>query len=164
MTSNPDIGSQNCGSARINGGVVTLKGDAGQPVALFLRDSLDLKGTKIGCGNGECGACTIVVDGQAICSCLLPLHRIDGADILTIEGLSTGDALHPIQQALHDHGAFQCGFCTPGMVMSIYALLAENPAPNRDEIVSALQGNLCRCSGYVKLIEAVESLAARSKS
>lgn len=147
------------GMASINGAEVALDGDPGQPVALFLREALGLRGTKIGCGNGECGACTILVDGAAVCSCLLPLHRVRNARILTIEGMARDGSLHPIQAALKEHGAFQCGFCTPGMVMSIHALLQENPAPSERDIRDALQGNVCRCSGYVKLLEAVRSLS-----
>ena len=157
----PELGLPPAGAARINGREVTLAGDARMPVAVFLRDVAGLRGTKIGCGNGECGACTIVVNGAAMCSCLLPLHRINGAEVLTIEGLSRTEDLHPIQYELKQSGAFQCGFCTPGMVMSIYALLSENPSPDESEIREALQGNVCRCSGYVKLLEAVRALAAR---
>ncbi len=146
------------GETRINGASVKLRGEQRMAVAAFLRDVLDLKGTKIGCGNGECGACTIVVNGDAVCSCLLPLHRIDGAEVITIEGLSRDGALHPIQATLKDFGAFQCGYCTPGVTMSLFALFSADPQPEEMAVLEALQGNICRCSGYVKLLEAVDAL------
>jgi len=152
------------GIASINGAEVVLYGDPGRPVAFFLREELGLRGTKIGCGSGECGACTILVDGVAVCSCLLPLHRVRNASILTIEGMASEGLLHPIQTALKEHGAFQCGFCMPGMVMSIHALLQDNPTPSEQDIRDALQGNVCRCSGYVKLLEAVRSLCGGATS
>jgi aerobic-type carbon monoxide dehydrogenase small subunit (CoxS/CutS family) len=149
------------GEARINGQPTPLTGDPAQPVAQYLRTTLNMRGTKIGCGNGECGACTICVDGEAVCSCILPLHRVDGRAVLTIEGMAVDGGLHAIQAELKAHGAFQCGYCTPGMVMSIHALLRETPAPSEADIRDGLQGNVCRCSGYVKMIEAVQALAAR---
>ena len=127
----------------------------------FLRETVGLTGTKIGCGNGECGACTVLMDGRAVCSCLMPLGRAQGRRIETIESLGDPDDLHPIQRTLVERGAFQCGFCTPGVVMSLVALLEENPKPDDDEIRSALQGNLCRCSGYVKLLEAVKEIVGK---
>ena len=148
------------GETRLNGRPTPLAGDPGQPVAHYLRNELGMRGTKIGCGNGECGACTINVDGEAVCSCILPLHRIEGHDVLTIEGMAADGRLHAIQAELKARGAFQCGYCTPGMVMSIHALLRETPAPTDAQIRAGLQGNVCRCSGYVKLIEAVRALAA----
>jgi len=135
--------------------------DPAMPLAVFLRDHLKLRGTKIGCGNGECGACTVLMDGRAVCSCLMPLGRAQGRRIETIESLGDPDDLHPIQRTLVERGAFQCGFCTPGVVMSLVALLEENPKPDDDEIRSALQGNLCRCSGYVKLLEAVKEIVGK---
>lgn len=124
-------------------------------LALFLREELELSGTKIGCGNGECGACTIILDDQAVCSCLVPLGRTAGRQIETIESLGSPDDLHPLQSKLVEHGAFQCGFCTPGVLMSLVALLRATPKPTNAEIRVALQGNLCRCTGYVKLLEAI---------
>ena len=135
--------------------------DPAMPLAVFLRDHLKLRGTKIGCGNGECGACTVLMDGRAVCSCLMPLGRAQGRRIETIESLGDPDDLHPIQRTLVERGAFQCGFCTPGVVMSLVALLEENPKPDDDEIRSTLQGNLCRCSGYVKLLEAVKEIVGK---
>ncbi|MDO8300892.1 (2Fe-2S)-binding protein [Lacisediminimonas sp.] len=125
-------------------------------LANFLRDELGLRGTKIGCAAGECGACTVLLDGLPVCSCLVPVGRCEGRAVSTIEGVALADgALHPIQKALVEHGAFQCGFCTPGMVMSIVALAARPTRPTDEDIRRALQGNICRCSGYVKLLETV---------
>ena len=145
----------------VNGENRAADADPAMPLAVFLRDHLKLRGTKIGCGNGECGACTVLMDGRADCSCLMPLGRAQGRRIETIESLGDPDDLHPIQRTLVERGAFQCGFCTPGVVMSLVALLEENPKPDDDEIRSALQGNLCRCSGYVKLLEAVKEIVGK---
>jgi carbon-monoxide dehydrogenase small subunit len=139
----------------VNGQTCETSSDPAAPLAIVLREELSLRGTKIGCGNGECGACTVILDGRAICSCLVPLGRAEGRQVETIESLGSPDNLHPVQQKLVDRGAFQCGFCTPGVVMSLMALLNETPHPSDAEIKSALQGNLCRCSGYVKLLEAI---------
>ena len=125
-----------------------------------LRDKLGLTGTKYACGAGDCGACTVLIDGKPSFSCLTLAVTAKGKSILTVEGLAEGNELHPIQQAFVDKGAIQCGFCTPGMILSAKALLDENPEPTREEIKSALAGNLCRCTGYVKILDAVESAAA----
>jgi aerobic carbon-monoxide dehydrogenase small subunit len=125
----------------------------------FLRDNLGLTGTKRGCGVGECGACTIIMDGRTVASCIVPAAAADGAEILTVEGLSDGDKLHVLQRAFIDHGAVQCGFCTPGMLLSAKALLDTNPTPTREEIRVAISGNACRCTGYSKIVDAVESVA-----
>ena len=125
-----------------------------------LRDGLGLTGTKYACGAGDCGACTVLIDGRPSFSCLTLAVTAKGKSILTIEGVAEGNELHPIQQAFVDQGAVQCGFCTPGMILATKALLDENPEPNRDEIKTALAGNLCRCTGYVKIIDAVEAAAA----
>ncbi|MBI4334693.1 MAG: (2Fe-2S)-binding protein [Chloroflexi bacterium] len=128
-----------------------------------LRDELALTGTKMGCESGHCGACTVLIDGKAVKSCLILAYQVRGKKILTIEGLAgsgTG-SLHPLQQSFLDHFAIQCGFCTPGMVMSATALLDENPEPSEDEIRKALTGNICRCTGYTKVVEAI--MAARRK-
>lgn len=142
----------------VNGQSQETDSDLVTPLAVYLREELDLRGTKIGCGNGECGACTVMIDGRAVCSCLVPLGRTVGCRIETIESLGTPNNLHPIQQKFVERGAFQCGFCTPGMVMSLIALLRRNENPSDVEIRTALQGNLCRCSGYVKLLEAINEI------
>ncbi|MCD6494953.1 (2Fe-2S)-binding protein [Candidatus Bipolaricaulota bacterium] len=124
-----------------------------------IRDDLQLTGTKEGCGEGECGACTVLIDGKAVVSCLILAPQVDGKEILTIEGLAPGEELHPIQRAFVEKGAVQCGFCTPGFIMSTYALLTSNIDPSDEEILAALEGNLCRCTGYAKIIEAVRYAA-----
>lgn len=130
-------------------------------LADVLRDRLGLTGTKKGCGQGECGACTVIVDGKAVNSCMIPAARVEGCRVITIEGLQKAGKPHPIQQAFIDAGAIQCGFCTPGMILSTKALLDEKPHPTSEEIRTALAGNICRCTGYVKIEQAVE-LAARA--
>ena len=125
-----------------------------------LRDKLGLTGTKYACGAGDCGACTVLIDGKPSFSCLTLAVTAKGKSNLTIEGVADGNELHPIQQAFVDQGAIQCGFCAPGMILSVKALLDENPGPTRDEIKTFLAGNLCRCTGYVKIVEAVEAAAA----
>ncbi|MGC8817304.1 MAG: (2Fe-2S)-binding protein [Candidatus Hadarchaeum sp.] len=128
-----------------------------------IRDELGLKGTKYGCGTGECGACTVLLDGKPILSCLTLAVAVNGRDITTIEGIGTDENLHPIQQAFIDAGAIQCGYCTPGMIISAKALLDRNPNPSEEEIRQAIKGNLCRCTGYVKIIEAIKLAAERMR-
>lgn len=128
----------------------------------WLREELALRGTKNGCGIGACGACTVLVDGRPRRACVTTVAKAEGKSVLTIEGLEGADgSLHPIQQSFMDAGAIQCGFCTPGMVLATYALLESNPDPTREEIAKALRGNLCRCTGYFQIIEAVQSAASR---
>jgi carbon-monoxide dehydrogenase small subunit len=149
---------------KLNGESVTVEVEPFELLVDVLRDKLGLTGTKIGCSEGECGACTVIMDGRAVLSCLLPAIKAHGREVVTIEGLSSGDQLHPLQRAFIEKGAVQCGYCTPGMIMSAKALLDENPRPSADEIEEAMAGNLCRCTGYLQIIEAVESaLALRSK-
>jgi aerobic carbon-monoxide dehydrogenase small subunit len=124
-----------------------------------LREDLCLTGTKEGCGEGECGACSVIVDGEAINSCLIPVCQLQGANILTVEGLSRDGRLDPLQQAFLECGAAQCGICTPGMLISARSLLDVNPRPTREEIRAAIAGNLCRCTGYIKIIDAIERTA-----
>ncbi|MBU1297529.1 MAG: (2Fe-2S)-binding protein [Bacteroidetes bacterium] len=121
----------------------------------LLRDELGLTGTKRGCEIGECGACTVLINGEAVNSCLVLAPQIDGKELLTVEGLMAEGKLHPLQQSFMDHDAVQCGFCTPGMLMSSKALLDENPNPAEEEIRTAISGNLCRCTGYVQIVEAI---------
>jgi carbon-monoxide dehydrogenase small subunit len=125
----------------------------------LIRDALELKGTKEGCGVGECGACTVIVDGKAVNSCLMLAAQLDGRTVQTIEGLGRPEALHPIQEAFVKEHAVQCGFCTPGLLMSTKALLDENPAPTRAEISKAIAGNLCRCTGYHHIFASIEDAA-----
>lgn len=126
-----------------------------------LREDLGLTGTKEACGAGECGACTVLVDGRASLSCLMTAAQLEGRRITTIEGIGASGAPHPVQDAFIEYGAVQCGFCTPGMVLASVALLDRNPEPTRDEIREGLSGNLCRCTGYVKIVDAVEAAARK---
>jgi len=146
-------------SFTINGEKKELDIHAGISALELIRDILELKGTKEGCGIGECGACTIVVDGRAINACLMLAAQLDGREILTVEGLGQAGDLHPIQEAFAEQHAVQCGFCTPGLMMSTHALLAENTNPDRSEIVKAIAGNLCRCTGYQSIVSAIEDAA-----
>lgn len=124
-----------------------------------LRNELELTGAKYGCGEGECGACSVLLNGKVVNSCLVLALECEGAKVLTIEGLAANGKLHPIQKAFVDCGAIQCGFCTPGMIMATHALLEANPSPSQEDVKRALEGNLCRCTGYRKIIDAVLSLA-----
>jgi carbon-monoxide dehydrogenase small subunit len=128
-----------------------------------LRDDLHLTGTKESCGEGVCGSCTVLVDGTPVRSCLTLAVAVEGKEITTIEGLSEGGKLHPIQEAFVNHHAIQCGFCSPGMILTAYALLKENPNPSEEEIRRAISGNVCRCTGYAKIVEAVKSLASEGR-
>jgi aerobic carbon-monoxide dehydrogenase small subunit len=146
----------------VNGRKITVdRGDAAKNLLTFLREDLDLTGAKRGCGIGACGACTILVDEEAVRSCRKRVGDVAGRTILTVEGMSGKNGeLHPLQQAFIDAGAIQCGFCTPGMVMSAHAFLLRNPVPGRDEIRKALAAHLCRCTGYQQIVDAVEIAAA----
>ena len=140
----------------INGVSRTVLVDENETLASFLRERLLLTGCKIGCGEGHCGACNVIVDGKVARSCIMKLSKIkDGAEITTIEGIGTADEPHPLQQAFIDAGAIQCGYCTPGMIMAAKALLDRDPHPKREEIHAAMSGNLCRCTGYTKIEEAI---------
>jgi carbon-monoxide dehydrogenase small subunit len=143
----------------VNGTLYEVSVQPWESLLEVIRDRLGLTGTKEGCGLGECGACTVIMDGKTVNSCLVLAVEADGKQITTIEGLADGEKLHPIQEAFIEHGGLQCGFCTPGMIMSAKALLGENPNPSEEEIRRAIAGNLCRCTGYTKIIESISSAA-----
>ena len=146
-------------SFTLNGRPVRLEVDDERPLLWVLRLDLGLTGTKFGCGAALCGACTVLVDDQAVPSCSTTVGEVQGRRVLTIEGLTQGEALHPLQQAFVAHGAFQCGYCTPGMILSSLALLLKNPRPSDAEIVDHLDGNLCRCGSHVRVLRAVREAA-----
>lgn len=146
-------------SFNLNGEDVVVEVEPHWTLLYVLRNVLKLKGTKEGCGYGECGACTVVVDGLAVNSCLFPILEVQGKKVITVEGLSKGGELHPIQRAFIEEGAVQCGFCTPGMIMSAYALLQEKEEIGEEEIKESIEGNLCRCTGYIKIIDAIRKVA-----
>lgn len=130
----------------------------------FLREELKLTGTKEGCGEGECGACTVIIDGKAVNSCLVLAPEIDGKEVITVEGLERDGRLHPLQESFIEKGAIQCGFCTPGMLMSAKALLDGNADPSDEEIMEAIEGNLCRCTGYYKIVQAIRDAAGKLRN
>jgi carbon-monoxide dehydrogenase small subunit len=142
----------------VNGEEIEYDVEARRLLVHFLRDDLDLTGTHVGCDTGNCGACTVLYNGVLAKSCMLLAIQADGASIETVESLSRNGELNALQQAFSDHHALQCGFCTPGMLMSATALLRENPSPSEDEIRKAIQGNICRCTGYVNIVEAIKSV------
>ena len=146
---------------RVNGEAYELEVEPRRLLVDVLRDNLGLTGTKKACDFGNCGSCTVLMDSKPILSCLILAIEAQDKDILTVEGLAKDGQLHPLQQAFIDHGAIQCGFCTPGMLLSAKALLDENPQPTEAEVKEALSGNLCRCTGYAKIIEAVEAAAQK---
>ena len=145
----------------INGEVKEIEVEPNKTLLKMLREDLDLIGAKEGCGAGECGACTVLVDNEPVNSCLMLAVEVEGKEILTIEGLSEGINLDPIQESFINHNALQCGYCTPGMVMSAKALLNRNPHPTEKDIKEALAGNLCRCTGYQRIIDAVLDIAKK---
>jgi len=146
----------------LNGKAQSLKIQSHFTLLYVLREVLNLTGTKEGCGHGECGACTVLLNGKAVNSCLILIAQVEGAEVETVESLNPEGTLHPIQKALLEAGAVQCGFCTPGILMSAKALLTKNPHPNDREIKTALAGNLCRCTGYAKIKKALKSYAGES--
>ena len=147
----------------LNNQAVSQVVTAGRRLIDFLRDDLHLFGTKEGCGEGECGSCTVFLNGTAVLACLIPMEKAIGAQVVTIEGIGTPTSLHPVKQALIEEAGVQCGICTPGMVMAGVDLLQRNPDPNREEIIEGIAGNLCRCTGYQKIIAAVQRAAQETK-
>ncbi len=147
---------------KLNGNETELVTDPNQILLWVLRNHFGLTGTKYGCGIGFCGACTVLIDGEPARSCMIPVSDVAGRSVVTIEGLEDGGELHPVQKAFIDHDALQCGFCTPGMVLTAVGMLEKNPSPTREEIVAGLEENLCRCGAHKRIIEAVED-AARIK-
>jgi aerobic carbon-monoxide dehydrogenase small subunit len=146
-------------SCTVNGRPETLSTAPYRTLLEVLREELGLTGAKEGCGSGDCGACTVLVDGAPVSACLMLAGQVEGRQVLTVEGLSAGTELHPVQAAFAEYGAVQCGFCIPGMIMSAVALLDENPHPTDDEIRWGIAGNLCRCTGYSKIVEAIAAAA-----
>ena len=141
---------------KVNGNWIERETPPDRMLLDFLREDLGLTGTKKGCEEGECGACTLLMDGKTVLSCLIPAVKANGAEILTVEGMAEGDSLHPIQQAFWEEGAVQCGYCTPGMLLSAKALLDENSDPALEEVKEAISGNLCRCTGYGRIVRAIQ--------
>ena len=143
----------------VNGEPRHVEGPPSRRLLQVLREDLDLTGTKYGCGEGQCGACTVLVEGKPLRSCITLLSQVAGKDVRTIESLTEGDKLHPVQQAFLDEAAIQCGFCTPGMILSVVALLHETPHPDTQQIIKAMNGNLCRCCGYPGILAAARRAA-----
>lgn len=148
----------------VNGIPYSMAVDPWRTLNEMLREDLNLTGTKLGCGTGDCGACTVIVDGRTVSSCLTLAVTVDEKDIKTVEGLASGEGLHPIQEAFIQTGAIQCGFCTAGMEMSAHYLLSNNPSPNDSEIREGLSGNLCRCTGYNQIVEAISVASEKMKN
>jgi len=148
-------------SFTVNGEKVHMEVEANKTLLRMLREDLNLTGAKEGCGAGECGSCTVIVDGKAVNSCMMLAVEADGKDIITVEGLAKNGALDPLQQSFINNAAFQCGYCTPGMLMSAKALLMRNPNPSEDDIKEAIGGNLCRCTGYKAIVDAIKEAAGQ---
>ena len=146
-------------SFKLNDETVSVDINGGESLLTVIRTYLDKTGTKYGCGLGDCGACTVILDKEAIRSCMVIAEDVDGKEIITIEGLSINDELHPIQKAFVNNDALQCGFCTPGMIMNAYGLLLKNPNPTREEIINGMEENLCRCGSYNRIVEAIQTAA-----
>jgi len=145
----------------LNGTPVTLDTAADRTLLWVLRTDLELTGTKYGCGVGLCGSCTVVVDGKAVRACLTTLEAVQGKTVLTIEGLARDGALHPLQEAFQDHGGYQCGYCTSGMIMNAYGLLQQHPTASPDEIIAGMEGNLCRCGAHPRIVAAISAAAGQ---
>jgi aerobic-type carbon monoxide dehydrogenase small subunit (CoxS/CutS family) len=142
---------------RLNGRPVSLTTDPDRTLVWALRNELGLTGTKYGCGAALCGACSVLIDGDAVRSCVFPMRSVAGKEVVTIEGLARNGTLHPLQHAFAEHDALQCGFCTPGMIINAYALLAKKPNPSREEIIAHMDNNLCRCGSYNRVVQAIQS-------
>ena len=149
---------------RLNGKPQTLETNPGRRLLWVLRTDLELTGTKYGCGSSYCGSCTVIVDGEPVRSCVTSLGRIRDKEVTTIEGLAKNGELHPLQRAFAEHGALQCGYCTPGMIMNAYGLLLEKPEPSREEIVNGMERNLCRCGAHQRIIAAIEDASKGGRS
>lgn len=147
---------------KLNGKTVSLEVDSSRALLWVLRSDLGLTGTKYGCGEGLCGACTVLVDRKAVRSCSITAKDVEGTEVTTIEGLQQDGELHPLQKAFVEHDALQCGYCTPGMIMNAYSLLLNNPRPSRSEIIEQMDGNLCRCGVYMRIIQAIETAAKQA--
>ncbi len=155
--------SRQCFSLHVNGECRMVEAYPMERLLDVLRDGLGLTGTKEGCGEGECGACSVLIDGELVNSCLVPVAQVNGTEIVTIEGVAAGQHLHPAQQAFLTCGGAQCGMCTPGMIMATVYLLKKYPQPTSDQIREGLNGNLCRCTGYMRIFEAVEKAAVQGQ-
>lgn len=147
----------------LNGKSVRVTTDGGRPLLWVLRTDLGLTGPKFGCGQSICGACTVLVDNKAVRSCVYPTRNVEGRKVTTIEGLSQNGNLHPLQRAFADHDALQCGYCTPGMILTAHHLLQENPQPTREEIIQGMDNNLCRCGAHTRIIDAIQTAATKMK-
>jgi len=150
-------------SLDVNGQSLTVETEPDAKLLWILRETLDLTGTKYGCGEGQCGACTVLIDGRAQRSCLTPISAVSGKSIVTIEGLAKGQRLHPVQQAFLDEGAMQCAYCTPGMILSAVSLLNRQERPTREQILQSMQGNICRCGTYPRIVAAIEKASAAGR-
>ena len=148
---------------KLNGREAELVTDPNQILLWVLRNHFGLTGTKYGCGIGFCGACTVLIDDEPVRSCMIPVSDVAGKNVVTIEGLTTDEKLHPVQQAFIDHDALQCGFCTPGMVLTAVGMLGKNPSPTREEIINGLEDNLCRCGAHARIVDAVKDAAESMK-
>jgi len=147
----------------LNNKPVSLTVDGERMLLWVLRTELELTGTKYGCGEGYCGACTVLINGKAVQSCQYPVKDVQGKEVITIEGLAKNSNLHPLQKAFVKHDALQCGFCTPGMILNAYNLLTDNPQPTRKEIIDGMDGNLCRCGAHTRIVDAIETAAKEMK-
>lgn len=147
----------------LNGKPVTFEGDSGRTLLWVLRSDFGITGPKYGCGEGHCGSCTVLLDGDALPSCQITVKDAEGMDVTTIEGLEKNGSLHPLQEAFMEQGAFQCGFCTPGMILKAYSLLDKNPTPSKTDIIDGMENNLCRCGAHVRIIRAIEDASLAMK-